>query len=69
MAFPLASQIDFDFTRFAIETAPADVSIQVLSPCREELIKRTVESLKGAKRATVHIYLATSDCFRNVVLV
>lgn len=67
VAFPLASQIDFDFTRFAIETAPDDVSIQVLSPCREELIKRTVESLRGAKRATVHIYLATSDCFREVV--
>ncbi|KAI5952116.1 LEU42 [Candida theae] len=67
VAFPSASQIDFDFTRFAVETAPADVSIQVLSPCREELIKRTVESLKGAKRATIHIYLATSDCFRNVV--
>ncbi|KAI3403141.2 LEU42 [Candida oxycetoniae] len=67
VAFPSASQIDFDFTRFAVETAPADVSIQVLSPCREELIKRTVESLKGAKRATVHIYLATSDCFRNIV--
>lgn len=67
VAFPLASQIDFDFTRFAVETAPPDVSVQVLSPCREELIKRTVESLRGAKRATVHIYLATSDCFRNVV--
>ncbi|EGW32820.1 uncharacterized protein SPAPADRAFT_60164, partial [Spathaspora passalidarum NRRL Y-27907] len=67
VAFPSASQIDFDFTRFAVETAPADVSVQVLSPCREELITRTVESLKGAKRATVHIYLATSDCFRNVV--
>ncbi|KAK6461143.1 alpha-isopropylmalate synthase [Scheffersomyces coipomensis] len=67
VAFPSASQTDFDFTRFAVETAPADVSIQVLSPCREELIKRTVESLKGAKKATVHIYLATSDCFRNVV--
>ncbi|WLF79513.1 2-isopropylmalate synthase (Alpha-isopropylmalate synthase) (Alpha-IPM synthetase) [Lodderomyces elongisporus] len=67
VSFPSASQIDFDFTRFAVETAPADVSIQVLSPCREELIKRTVESLKGAKKATVHIYLATSDCFRNVV--
>lgn len=67
VAFPLASQIDFDFTRFAIETAPADVRIQVLLPCREDLIKRTVESLKGAKRATMHIYLATSDCFRNVV--
>lgn len=67
VAFPAASQIDFDFTRYAIETAPSDVSIQVLSPCREDLIKRTVESLRGAKRATVHIYLATSDCFRNVV--
>ncbi|KAI5966925.1 LEU42 [Candida pseudojiufengensis] len=67
VSFPSASQIDFDFTQFAVKTAPEDVSIQVLSPCREELIKRTVESLKGAKRATVHIYLATSDCFRNVV--
>lgn len=67
VAFPSASQTDFDFTRFAVETAPADVSIQVLSPCRPELITRTVESLKGAKRATVHIYLATSDCFRNIV--
>lgn len=67
VAFPSASQIDFDFTRFAIETAPDDVSIQVLSPCRPDLIKRTVESLHGAKRATVHLYLATSDCFRNVV--
>lgn len=67
VAFPSASQIDFDFTRFAVETAPADVAVQVLSPCREDLIKRTVESLTGAKKAIVHIYLATSDCFRNVV--
>lgn len=67
VAFPAASQVDFDFTRYAVENAPDDVSIQVLSPCREELIKRTVDSLKGAKKATVHIYLATSDCFRNVV--
>ncbi|ODV82346.1 2-isopropylmalate synthase [Suhomyces tanzawaensis NRRL Y-17324] len=67
VAFPAASQPDFDFTRYAIEHAPADVSIQVLSPCREELIARTVESLRGAKRATIHIYLATSACFREVV--
>lgn len=67
VAFPSASQIDFDFTRFAVETAPDDVSIQVLSPCRPDLIKRTIESLTGANRATVHIYLATSDCFREVV--
>lgn len=67
VAFPSASQIDFDFTRYAVETAPEDVAIQVLSPCRENLIRRTVESLTGAKRAIVHIYLATSACFRNVV--
>jgi 2-isopropylmalate synthase len=67
VAFPSASQIDFDFTRWCVENAPSDVSIQVLSPCRPDLIKRTIESLKGAKRATIHIYLATSDCFRNVV--
>lgn len=67
VAFPSASQVDFDFTRYAVENAPEDVRVQVLSPCREELIKRTIESLKGAKKATVHIYLATSDCFRNVV--
>ncbi|CUM67768.1 uncharacterized protein PRCAT00005473001 [Priceomyces carsonii] len=67
VAFPSASQVDFDFTRYAVETAPDDVSIQVLSPCREDLIRRTVESMKGAKRATIHIYLAVSECFRNVV--
>lgn len=67
VAFPSASQVDFDFTRFAVETAPSDVAIQVLSPCREELIRRTVESLKGAKRAIVHIYVATSPLFRDVV--
>lgn len=67
VSFPSASQVDFDFTRYAIANAPDDVRIQVLSPCREELIKRTVKSLAGAKKATVHIYLATSDCFRNVV--
>lgn len=67
VSFPSASQVDYDFTRYAIANAPDDVRIQVLSPCREELIKRTVESLAGAKKATVHIYLATSDCFRNVV--
>ncbi|CAN3374903.1 hypothetical protein DIURU_002583 [Diutina rugosa] len=67
VAFPSASQPDFDFTRWAVQNAPADVSIQVLTACREELIRRTVESLKGAKRATVHCYLATSELFRDVV--
>lgn len=67
VSFPSASQIDFDFTRFAVETAPKDVSIQVLTPAREELIRRTVESVKGAHRATIHMYLATSELFRDVV--
>lgn len=68
VAFPSASQIDFDFTRYAVENAPADVAIQVLSPCREPHIRRTIESLKGAKKAIVHIYLAASPLFRDVVL-
>lgn len=67
VSFPSASQTDFDFTRYAVENAPADVSIQVLTQSREPLIRRTVESVKGAKKATIHTYLATSDVFRNVV--
>ncbi|KAK9367353.1 hypothetical protein V1509DRAFT_182679 [Lipomyces kononenkoae] len=67
VAFPSASQIDFDFTRSVVAKAPDDVWIQVLSPCREELIRRTIESLKGAKKAIVHLYLATSECFQRIV--
>jgi 2-isopropylmalate synthase len=70
VSFPSASQTDFDFTRRLIETpgtVPDDVWLQVLSPCREDLIRRTVDSLKGAKKAILHIYLATSECFRRIV--
>ncbi|EGX46928.1 hypothetical protein TWF569_006154 [Orbilia oligospora] len=70
VSFPSASQVDFDFTRKIIETpgaVPDDVAIQVLSPCREDLIKRTVESLYGAKNAILHLYLATSQCFRRII--
>lgn len=70
ISFPSASQTDFDFTRRLIETpgaVPDDVYLQVLSPCREDLIRRTVESVKGAKKAIIHIYLATSECFRRIV--
>jgi 2-isopropylmalate synthase len=70
VSFPSASQTDFDFTRRLIETpgvVPDDVWVQVLSPCREDLIRRTVDSLKGAKKAILHLYLATSDCFRRIV--
>lgn len=70
VAFPSASQPEFDFVRRLIETPgaiPDDVAIQVLSPCREELVKRTVDSVRGAKRVIVHLYNATSPCFREVV--
>ena len=67
VSFPSASQTDFDFTRYAVENAPSDVSIQVLTQSREHLVRRTVESVKGAKKAIIHIYLATSDVFRDVV--
>jgi 2-isopropylmalate synthase len=70
VSFPSSSQTDFDFTRRLVETpgaTPDDVWLQVLSPCREELIRRTVDSLKGAKKALLHLYLATSECFQRIV--
>lgn len=70
VSFPSASDTDFAFTRRLIETpgtVPDDVFLQVLSPCREDLIRRTVDSLHGAKKAILHLYLATSDCFQRIV--
>lgn len=70
ISFPSASQTDFDFTRRLIETPgviPDDVWVQALSPCRKELIRTTVDSLKGAKKAIVHLYVATSPCFQQIV--
>src|SRR5262245_61055373 len=69
VGFPAASQTDFDFVRTLIEfdLIPDDVTIQVLTQCREELIARTFESLRGAKRAIVHFYNSTSILQRRVV--
>ncbi|RMJ26394.1 2-isopropylmalate synthase [Aspergillus sp. HF37] len=70
VSFPSASQTDFDFTRRLVDTpgvTPDDVWLQVLSPCREDLIRRTVDAVKGSKKAILHIYLATSPCFRRIV--
>jgi len=69
VAFPSASQTDFDFVRQLIEGGhiPDDVTIEVLAPAREALVRRTFESLKGARRAIVHIYNATSKPFREIV--
>ena len=69
MGFPAASQIEFDFLRTLIERKliPDDVEVQVLVQCREHLIKRTFEAIKGLKSAIVHIYNSTSTLQRDVV--
>ena len=69
VAFPSASQADFDFVRKLIEEdrIPDDVTIGVLTQSREDLIRRTVESLHGARRAIVHLYNAISPSFRRIV--
>ena len=69
VGFPSASQTDFDFVRKIIEDEliPDDVTIQVLTQARENLIRRTYESLVGAKQAVVHLYNSTSTLQRRVV--
>jgi len=69
VGFPSASQTDFDFVRELIEGGriPDDVRISVLTQAREDLIERTVQSLAGAPRSTVHLYNATAPEFRRVV--
>ncbi|CAJ0785923.1 2-isopropylmalate synthase [Ralstonia condita] len=68
-AFPAASQTDFDFVRELIEGGhiPDGVAIEVLTQAREDLIRRTMESLRGAKRAIIHVYNATAPVFRRTV--
>ncbi|WP_018412874.1 2-isopropylmalate synthase [Methyloversatilis thermotolerans] len=69
VAFPSASDTDFSFVRTLIEGGhiPDDVTIEVLTQARPHLIERTIESLRGARRAIVHVYNATSPTFRRVV--
>ena len=69
VGFPAASQTDFDFVRELIteDRVPADVRISVLTQAREDLIERSVQSLVGARLATVHLYNATAPIFRKVV--
>ena len=69
IGFPSASQTDFDFCRHLIDhnCIPDDVTIQVLVQCREELIRRTFEGIRGAKSAIVHFYNSTSELQRRVV--
>jgi len=69
VGFPSASQLDFDFVRSLVEEGaiPDDVTVSVLTQARTDLIQRTVESVVGASRATIHLYNATSPLFREVV--
>jgi 2-isopropylmalate synthase len=69
VAFPSASQTDFDFVRSIIEGGkiPEGVAIQVLTQCRPELIERTFEAVKGAKKVILHFYNSTSTLQREVV--
>ena len=70
VGFPSASQTEFNFVRRLIEEnlIPDDVSIQVLTQARESLIRRTIESLQGVKKAIIHVYNACAPVMRKVVL-
>lgn len=69
IGFPAASQTDFDFVRSLVDegAVPDDVTVSVLTQSRPDIIRRTVESLVGFPRATIHLYNATSPLFREVV--
>jgi 2-isopropylmalate synthase len=69
VGFPAASQTDFDFVRQLVEEdlIPDDVTIQVLTQSRQELIARTFESVRGSRRAIIHLYNSTSELQRRVV--
>jgi 2-isopropylmalate synthase len=69
VGFPAASQTDFDFVRQLVEEdlIPDDVTIQVLTQSRQELIERTFESVRGSRRAIIHLYNSTSELQRRVV--
>ncbi len=69
VGFPAASQTDYKFTRELIEGGliPEDVTVQVLTQSRADLITRTFESLRGVRRAIVHLYNSTSTLQRRVV--
>lgn len=69
IGFPSASQIEYDFLRELVDNQliPEDVTVQILSQCREHLIKRSFEAIKGVKKVIFHIYNSTSTLQRDVV--
>ena len=69
VGFPSASKVEFDFLRTLVDNKliPDDVTVQVLVQAKEHLISKTFESLKGVKKATVHLYNSTSIAQRKIV--
>ncbi|CAI3925758.1 Isopropylmalate/homocitrate/citramalate synthases (LeuA) (PDB:4JN6) [Commensalibacter communis] len=69
VGFPSASETEFNFVRYLIDNnmIPEDVTIQVLTAARPELIERTFEALKGAKKVVIHVYNAIAEIFRRIV--
>ncbi len=69
IGFPAASQIEFDFLRQLVDRKliPDDVTVQVLTQCRDHLVRRTFEAIEGIKNSIVHIYNSTSVLQRDVV--
>ena len=71
ISFPSSGQTDWDFTRELVTTPgaiPDDVWIQVMTPCRKDLIDQTLASVRGAKNVILHLYIATSHCFQSLIL-
>lgn len=71
VAFPCASETEFEFTRSLIETpgaVPEDVTLEVITPCRKETLRTAVDSLRGARKAILFTYISTSDNFRDTIL-
>jgi 2-isopropylmalate synthase len=71
VAFPCASDTEWKFTRHLVENpelVPDDVWLQVLTPSKPDLIVHTIEAIRGAKRATIQFYIASSQQFQDLVL-
>jgi 2-isopropylmalate synthase len=67
IGFPGASDTDENFTRKCVAEAPADIWLEVMTPCRRDFIRRTVDSVTGARKVIISLYIATSDSFISTV--
>ncbi|KAH6621650.1 hypothetical protein B0J18DRAFT_343834, partial [Chaetomium sp. MPI-SDFR-AT-0129] len=67
VGFPASSDMDFQFAQKCVAEGPSDVWLEVMTPCRKDFIRRTVEAVRGAKRIIVSLYIATSDNFIDTV--